>query len=261
MRLSVVKSTYLERYRQVQPITLAKHLGRLRSKPWDNSVFGYSLSAASVYSAMIEGNTIDMDTYLRYASTGMNTKSKSFLEIEDLRASYLYASGNGLGKETLQEAHSIATANLVQDGRYRGCVRDRDVFIFSAGRKIYTGAPLDAVNEEFERFFKDVGILLERELTVSECFYFASMLHLVFVKIHPFADGNGRMARLVEKWFLAEKLGESAWFIESEKLYQKRIKSYYRNLSIGDTYANTDYTLSMPFLLMLPMALTAGGQT
>lgn len=260
MRLSVVKSTYLERYRQARPITLSKHFGRLRSKPWDKNGFGYSLSTASVYSAMIEGNTIDMDTYLRYASTGMNTKSKSFLEIEDLRASYMHASGKGLGKATLLEAHSIASANLVQDDRYRGSVRDRDVYIFSEGSKVYTGAPPDAVQDEFERFFRDVDILLERELTVSECFYFAAMLHLVFVKIHPFADGNGRMARLVEKWFLAEKLGANAWFIESEKLYQKRIKSYYRNLSIGDTYANTDYALSMPFLLMLPMALTAGGK-
>ncbi|WP_220392957.1 Fic family protein [Chitinophaga lutea] len=34
------------------------------------------------------------------------------------------------------------------------------------------------------------------------------MIHLVFVKIHPRADGNGRSARLLEKWFLAVKLGK-----------------------------------------------------
>jgi hypothetical protein len=62
---------------------------------------------------------------------------------------------------------------------------------------------------------------------------------------------------LLEKWFLASRLGEMAWFIESEKLYQRRIRSYYKHLSIGDRYENVDYSLAMPFLKMLPMALTA----
>ena len=58
-----------------------------------------------------------------------------------------------------------------------------------------------------------------RHLTIEETFYFASMIHLMFVKIHPWNDGNGRSARLIEKWFLAQKLGEKAWYIQSEKNY------------------------------------------
>jgi Fic family protein len=81
------------------------------------------------------------------------------------------------------------------------------------------------------------------------------MIHLCFVKIHPFADGNGRTARLLEKWFLASHLGTKAWYIASEKLYQTRLKSYYKNVDIGKTYESLNYDLSIPFLLMLPMAL------
>ena len=50
------------------------------------------------------------------------------------------------------------------------------------------------------------------------------MIHLLFVKIHPWNDGNGRSARLIEKWFIAQKLGDKAWFIQSEKNYYKIIK-------------------------------------
>jgi Fic family protein len=33
------------------------------------------------------------------------------------------------------------------------------------------------------------------------------LIHLRLAQIHPFRDGNGRAARLIEKWFVAEKLG------------------------------------------------------
>ena len=69
------------------------------------------------------------------------------------------------------------------------------------------------------------------------------------------ADGNGRTSRLLEKWFLAQKLGQVAWAIPSEKLYFKRKKSYYENLHFRDNYSSIDYARCIPFLCMLPMAL------
>jgi len=257
MRLSIIKSTYLDRYRQKQPISLLKHFNKLKAIPLTKSNFGYSFSKASVYSSMIEGNTIDLDTYLRFATTGMNTKSKSFQEIEDLRAAYCYAQKTALTKRAFLKSHALSTKTIIGEEKYRGRVRDKNVFIYSNQVKIYTGATPSIVKEEFDLFFDDIEILLDRDLTITEAFYYASMIHLVFVKIHPFADGNGRIARLLEKWFLVEKLGQNAWFLESEKLYQSRIWSYYKNLAIGDSYEAVNYTKSIPFLLMLPMALTA----
>ena len=83
------------------------------------------------------------------------------------------------------------------------------------------------------------------------------MLHLVFVKIHPWNDGNGRSARLIEKWFVAQKLGENAWFIESEKYYYTELINYYKNIRVlGIEYQNLDYTNALPFLLMMAKSVT-----
>ncbi len=82
------------------------------------------------------------------------------------------------------------------------------------------------------------------------------MIHLVFVKIHPWNDGNGRSARLIEKWFIAQKAGEKAWFIQSEKYYYQLHETYYNNIRrLGLEYPELDYSKAMPFLLMLPSSI------
>ena len=90
---------------------------------------------------------------------------------------------------------------------------------------------------------------------MSALFYHAALIHLVFVHIHPFQDGNGRAARLLEKWFLAAHLGEKAWQIPSEQFYKENRPEYYRNIKIGENFYFLDYDQCVPFLTMLPRAL------
>ena len=66
-------------------------------------------------------------------------------------------------------------------------------------------------------------------------------------------QGNGRCARLIEKWFLAQKLGDKAWFVDSERHYYQQHQTYYKNIrSLGLEYPDLDYSKALPFLLMLP---------
>jgi fido (protein-threonine AMPylation protein) len=92
-------------------------------------------------------------------------------------------------------------------------------------------------------------------LTHKEIFYFASMIHIWLAKIHPFNDGNGRSARLLEKWFLVSKLGMSAWSINSEKYYWDNRPDYYQNIALGYNYYVLYWNRCIPFLLMLPKAM------
>ena len=107
-----------------------------------------------------------------------------------------------------------------------------------------------------KKLYDDIEALLEAQLSFEEVFFFASLLHLVCVKIHLFEDGNGRISRLLEKWFLSQKLGETACFIQSEKNYYLYHQTYYNNLRrLGLEYEQLKYSEAYLFLKMLPNAL------
>ena len=104
-------------------------------------------------------------------------------------------------------------------------------------------------------FFEELSTLVNEKLTQEEVFYFASLTHLRFVHIHPFRDGNGRTARLLEKWFISEKLGKSFWEIPSEEYYKNNQQKYYNTINLGVNFYELNYDKCLPFLEMLPNCL------
>ena len=251
-QLQILKPLYFDDYQKKQLITILKHFNKLKRNEIN---FGYALESSAVYSSMIEGNNMDLDSYLKIHHSGMDKKNKSYIEIQDLTDAYVFAKTNKITVSNILKAHKITSKNFINDKSYVGKIRDKNVFIFANGIKIYTGAKPEIVKPEIKKLVEDIAILINRDLTINEVFYYASYIHLVFSQIHPFADGNGRLSRLLEKWFLSQKLGTSAWSMQSEKMYQKNLKKYYTNINMGTEYENLNYNLINPFLLMLPIAL------
>lgn len=196
MRTQLIRSSYLDVYRKKQKITLSKHIHKINEEAFNETRIGYYASCASAYSSMIEGDPIDFDSYLKYAESGMKNRNRSFFEIEDLNAAYGSARKHDIHLSSFVKAHAVLSKTLISDTRYRGKIRDKDVYVYGLGVKRYTGTASSDVEKEMKIFFNDIAILTERDMSITEVFYFAAMIHLVFVQIHPFADGNGRAARL-----------------------------------------------------------------
>lgn len=222
--------------------------------------FSFYTSVSAVFSSKIEGEEIEMDSYIKHKRFGAKYQPDYTRKIDDLYDAYLFAQKSKLTAQTLEQAHAQLTKHILKKSQ-QGKFRTGNMFVVTNEGKIeYVAASADKLKTEMQKFYSDMEALLHAEMSFEEVFFFASMLHLVFVKIHPFEDGNGRTSRLLEKWFLAQKLGDKAWFIQSEKNYYVQHHTYYSNIRrLGLEYDELNYLEALPFLLILPGSISYKG--
>lgn len=217
--------------------------------------FEYLTKASAVYSSNIEGNSIDLNSYMNYELSKEKFKAgKEVEEIEQLIQAYEFAQKNPLNEQNLLKAHEFLSKTLLIKSK-RGKYREEPVGVFGKSGMAYLAVEPDFVGEQMNAFFEELETLTKESLTEEEAFYFASLIHLRFVHIHPFRDGNGRAARLIEKWFLSEKLGKDLWKIPSEEYYKNNQQRYYDAINLGVNFYELDYDKCLPFLEMLPNCL------
>lgn len=257
--LEILKPEYLDEYKARLEVDVEAAVATLKNAEQSADDFNFYLANSAVHSSNIEGNTVSFDTYLKAAEFKLHLKTKEIKEIEELIAAYQFARENDLSLNNILKAHEILTRSILVK-RERGKIRNVKVGVRSHGRLIYLAVEPEFIKQELEKLFADIALLLKTKLTTAEIFYYAAYIHLVFVYIHPFVDGNGRATRLIEKWFLAKKLGDNAWCITSEKNYWDNRAAYYENLQMGVNYYEVKYERSIPFLLMLPNALVNYGE-
>ena len=252
--MKVTERKYLKEYSEKignQISHLINHFGFSGTK----SNFDYLTKTSAVYSSNIEGNSIDLNSYMNYELNKAKFKQgKEIEEIEQLIKAYEFAQINQLNEKNLLKSHEILSKPLLIKSK-RGKYRIEPVGVFGKSGIAYLAVEPDFVGEYMKIFFAELNILLKEDLTQEEVFYFASLVHLRFVHIHPFRDGNGRAARLLEKWFISEKLGKSFWQIPSEEYYKNNQQKYYDTINLGVNFYELNDDKCLPFLEMLPNCL------
>jgi Fic family protein len=231
---------------------------QLKDSELSMDTFSFYTSVSAVFSSKIEGEDMELDSFIKHKRLGVQYQPDYTRKIDDLYDAYIFAQQNRLNPENISSAHAELTKHILHPSQ-QGTFRSGNMFVVTKDGKIdYVAASPDNVVAEMEKLYEDMMYLIQASLSFEEVFFYASLLHLVFVKIHPFNDGNGRTARLLEKWFLAEKLAEKAWFVQSERFYYEYHHTYYNNIrKLGLEYEALNYSEVLPFLLLLPEAIKA----
>jgi Fic family protein len=111
--------------------------------------------------------------------------------------------------------------------RNPGQWRPGDVFVRNeaSGEKVYEGPPSDDIPELISELLRD---LRRDESPIS---IKAAMAHLNLVLIHPFSDGNGRMARCLQTLVLARDRVLTPVFSSIEEFLGRNTEAYYEVLA------------------------------
>lgn len=253
----ILPTDLLQQFKSIFDLSLQERFNALHDSELSIESFSFYTSLSAVFSSKIEGENIDLDSFIKHKRFGTKYQPDYTRKIDDLYDAYLFAQKNKLNQKNLEQAHKLLTSHILQKAS-QGKIRKGNMFVVTKDGKIeYVACSPDQLAAELKKFYSDLETLLSADLSFDEVFYFASLLHLVFVKIHPFEDGNGRTSRLLEKWFLAEKLGPKSWFIQSEKYYYDQHQTYYHNIRLlGLEYDELDFGKALPFLTMLPQSLS-----
>ncbi len=255
--MKILPVILLETYKQNFPKDLEAKFEAFHDADISTESFSFYTSVSVMASSKIEGEVMEIDSYIKHKMLKIKYLEELVEKPNDLYKAYLFAQKNKLTVNNFLKAHEIISLHLLQEIK-RGVYRNCNMVVMEHGTfKIqYEAAQNHEVSKLMIQLWDDIETLLHKELLFVEVFYFASIIHMKFVNIHPFEDGNGRSGRLLEKWFLAEKLGEKAWFLQSELNYYRNINDYYKNLNrLGVFYDSLNYSKALPFLEMLPKSI------
>ncbi len=250
-KLNILSNSLLTEYSMLIDFDIEETITLIEDDSVPVDYFQFYNSISSVYSSKIEGENIDFDSYYKHKFLNVKYKPDYTKKSDDLLLAYEFTLENNLSFENVLKTHSILSRNLLPKNQ-RGLIRNNPMFVLNSDDRIeYVAAEPNIVKSELEKLFLDISILLNDKQSLPAIFYYAAYIHLVFVKIHPFQDGNGRTARLIEKWFLIEKLSKKIVSIELEKNYYKNLSDYYKSIrKLGLEYSELDYSQSLDFLTM-----------
>jgi len=158
---------------------------------------------------------------------------KEIQEVKNAYAAYeKITEMNPLSIADLKNIHGIMTYGIVKES---GVFRRGDEGVFSGDKCIFIAPPPERVHG----LIKDLFSWMKKSEGKVHPLIMAAVFHYEFVFIHPFADGNGRMARLWHTAILYKWRSVFA-YIPLESQIERFQTSYYDAIAQSHVNGNSD---------------------
>lgn len=150
------------------------------------------------HSTAIEGNTLTLLETKVVLEEGLSVGGKMLREIYEVinhNKAYQYVKDcitqkKSLDEQIIKDLHAILMENIIFGGIYRNV----DVYISGAA---HTPPSPSDMYRQVKAFYLDL-----QDRAKDNVVELAAWTHAEFVRIHPFADGNGRTSRLIMNYQL-----------------------------------------------------------
>lgn len=214
-----------------------------------NQKYGNEAIIDEIHSTMAIENISAPRESVRNIVNGGNPSSKIEKQIYGLKKGFEYICRveNNITKENLYDLYQLAIGDyldikskLIPEKHYR----HESVFLFSHKLE-HTGLAHEKLPSYMEKLIKFVN----SEDKINDLVK-AAIIHFYIGYIHPYFDGNGRIARLLHQWFLIRKNYESTLFYSFSNHIERSRKAYYKAFTKTENNAKLMEILDVtPFIL------------
>jgi len=206
-------------------------------KPIKEKIERVNLLKSSLFSARIEGNPIELSDLELGRQTEQKKKKEIFNILDAAGFIEKKIKSNKITIDILLQIHECVMKDISLDAGY---FRKEVSAIFNkAGVAVYMPPPPSEVSSLLNKLLVYVNLDKEKFPLVG-----AYVAHLVFEKIHPFLDGNGRVGRLLITAILKARKWDVIFSIPFEEYLDIHKDEYYFYLDTGLQKTN-DYLLFM----------------
>lgn len=124
--------------------------------------------------------------------------------------------------------------------------RYRHDHVYIVGDKLeHTGLPWN----KLAGYMEQLVAFIQQDSSINDLWK-AALIHFYLAYLHPYFDGNGRMARLLHLWYLVQQGYSSALFVPLSEYIEHSRKKYYDAFSLVEQNARISGVLDVtPFLL------------
>lgn len=161
-----------------------------------------------------------------------------------------YVYNNGISPGNIRYVWEMLTEGVCENTNIKGVKwRSGMVYIGSATEIVHRPEEPKNIGEKMDGLFRFCGETLDE--VVKAC-----IVHFYFVYVHPFCDGNGRMARLWMSWILSGYHKDFRYLVVSREINES-LHEYYSSLSVAEFPYNGMMDIT-PFIeYMLQMIVNA----
>lgn len=154
---------------------------------------------------------------------------------------------NKISEETIYQLYQMVIgAFLSEEDQLLPGQRYRHDHVYIVGDKLeHTGLPWNKLADYMEQLVA----FIQQDSSINDLWK-AALIHFYLAYLHPYFDGNGRMARLLHLWYLVQQGYSSALFVPLSEYIEHSRKKYYDAFSLVEQNARISGVLDVtPFLL------------
>ncbi len=153
---------------------------------------------------------------------------------------------NKITEENLHKLYMITVGEFLdEENKLKNSSFYRDDTVFVISDKLeHSGIDYKKLPSYMKAFIEFIN-----EDNIENDLIKASVIHFYFAYLHPYFDGNGRMARLLHLWFLIRKGYNTTLFVPFSSFIQKNKSGYYNAFTLIEENSNISGVIDVtPFV-------------